>query len=185
MAQKASDVAVAVSGAVMKGLTTATAPTGTSGATTGFTDLGFISEDGVEIELPGAGDSTPIKSWQNGTVVRTIRTPTDENPKWTFAMQQTSKESVETYFGVTITQTATEGSFEFVATANRPFNSYIVDAIDGAELQRDYIPRGVVTDVASHKLAGTEETVYEVTVEGEFDAVKGYNFKRWNTRLKS
>jgi hypothetical protein len=181
----ATKAGVAVTGAVMKGLTSATAPTGTGGTTTGFTDLGFIGEDGVEIELPDAGDSTPIRAWQGGTTVRVIRTPSEDNPTWHFTLLETNKEAVETYFGVTVTQTASEGSFEFVSTTARPYNSYIVDAIDGAELLRDYVPRGVVTAVGAHTLSNGDITGYEVTVEGELDSVKGYNFKRWATRLKS
>ena len=180
----ATKAGVAVTGAVMKGLTSATAPTGTAGATTGFTDLGYIGEDGVEIELPDSGDSTPIKAWQGGTTVRVVRTPSEDNPTWTFTLLETNKEAVETYFGVTVTQTATEGSFEFT-NATRPYNSYIVDAIDGAELLRDYIPKGIVTSVGSHTLSNGDITGYEVTVEGELDSVKGYNFKRFATRLKT
>jgi hypothetical protein len=176
---------VAVTGAVFKGLTSAAAPTGTSGAPTGFSDLGFISEDGVEIELPDAGDTTPVKAWQNGTTVRIIRTPTEDNPTWHFTMIETSIAVVETYFGVTVTSTSTEGSFEYKASQNRPYNSYIVDAIDGAELLRDYIPRGVVTSVGSHTLSNGDITGYEVTVEGELDPAKGYNFTRWATALKT
>lgn len=184
MATDATKVGVAVAGAVFKGLTSATAPVGTTGAPTGFTDLGFLGEDGIEIELPDAGDTEPIKS-NDGVIVRVIRTPSEDNPTWTFAMLETRIATIETYFGVTVTSTATEGSFQFRATDYRPYNSYIVDAIDGAELLRDYIPRGVVTEVDAHKLVSSEATLYEVTVEGELDPVKNYNFKRWATRLKT
>lgn len=180
----ASKVRVAVTGAVLKGLTSATAPTGTAGAPTGFTDLGFIGEDGVEINLPGAGDSTPLKAWQDGTTVRTIRTPSDDNPSWRFVMLETTLATVETYFGVTVTQTVTEGSFEF-EVATRDHHSYIVDVVDGAELIRDYVPYGVVTEVGAHTLSNGDAIGYEVTVEGERDATLGYNFKRWATALKS
>ena len=180
----ASKVRVAVTGGVFRGPTTATAPTGTSGAPTGLTDLGFISEDGVEISLPGAGDSSPIKAWQGGTTVRTIRTPSDEVPTWHFIMLETSIKTVETYFGVTVTSTATEGSFEYTV-ADREHSSYVVDVVDGAELIRDYIPYGVVTEVGSHKLSNGEAIGYEVTVAGDLDPTKKYNFKRFATALKT
>ena len=181
----ATKVRVAVTGAIFKGPTTATAPTGTSGAPdAAFTDLGFISEDGVEISLPGSGDSTPIKAWQDGTTVRVIRTPSEDNPTWAFKMLETTLATVETYFGVTVDQTATEGSFEYEVT-NREHHSYIVDTIDGAELIRDYIPYGIVTEVESITLANGEAIGYGVTVEGERDPVLGFNFKRWATALKT
>ena len=184
MVLDASKARVAVTGGVFRGLTSATAPTGTAGAPTGFTDLGYINEDGVEIELPDSGDVTPVKAWQNGVTVRTIRVPGDDNPTWTFTMMETKLETIETYFGVTVTQTATEGSFEYRVTS-RGASSYIVDAVDGAELQRDYIPRGVVSSVGAHTLSNGEVTGYQVTVDGELDAVKNYNFKRWSTALKT
>lgn len=180
----AANVRVAVTGAVSKGAYGATAPTGTSGAATGHVDLGYISEDGVEIELPDAGDSTPIKAWQGGTTVRTIRTPSEDNPTWHFTMLESTIETIETYFGVTVTDGATEGSFEFTNTI-RPDNSYVVDAIDGAELVRDYIPKGVVTSVGPHVLSNGDPMGYEVTIEADLDPVKGYNFKRWATALKT
>lgn len=180
----AAKARVAVTGAVLKGATTATAPTGTSSATTGFTDLGFLGEDGVVIALPDAGDSTPIKAWQNGTTVRVVRSPSDEAPSWTFTMLETTLATVETYFGVTVTQDASEGSFEYTV-ANRSYNSYIIDAVDGAELQRDYVPYGIVASVGEHSLTNGEVTGYEVTIEGERSPTLNYNFKRWSTALKT
>lgn len=185
MALVSDNVRVAVTGAVFKGPTTATAPTGTSGAPAGMTDLGYISDAGVVIAMPGPGDSTPIRAWQNGTTVRVIRTATEDNPTWTFTMIESKIETVETYFGVTVTPGATEGTFEFSTADERPYNSYVVDAIDGADLLRDYIPKGIVTSVADHTLANGETIGYEVTVEGELDGTLGYNFKRWSTALKT
>jgi hypothetical protein len=178
----ATNVRVAVSGAVFRGVTAE--PVGTSGAPTGGVDLGFISEDGVEIGLPDAGDSTPIKAWQDGTTVRVVRTASEDSPSWHFTMLETTIDSIETYFGVTVTSTASEGSFEYEVT-NRDHDGYVIDAIDGAELMRDYVPYGIVTSVGSHTLANGDATGYEVTIEGERDPDLGYNFKRWATALKT
>ena len=183
MATDVSRVRVAVSGAVFKGPTSMTAPSGTSGAPTGATDLGAISDDGVEIEMPDAGDSTPIKQW-DGSTVRTIRSPSEDSPTWTFTMLETSVESVETYFGVTVTQTVTEGSFEYTVT-NRAHDNYTFDYIDGTVLTRDYVPYGIVTDVDSQKLANSDAVRYTVTIAGELDPTLGYNFTRFSTAWKS
>lgn len=180
----ASQVRVAVTGGVFRGPTSATAPTGTSGAPTGMDDLGYISEDGIEISLPGTGDSTPIKAWQGGTTVRTIRTASDEVPTWHFTMLETSIQTVEAYFGVTVVAGASEGSFEFTVT-ERDHASYVVDVVDGAELIRDYIPNGVVTDVGAHTLSNGEAIGYEITVAGDLDPELNYNFKRFATALKT
>lgn len=184
MAVVPANALVAITGAVSKGLLSATAPTGTSGALTGFNDLGGISEDGVVLSLPDNGDATPIKVWQGGATVRTLRESSDDLPTLAFTMIESKKETGETYFGSTITQTATEGSIQFTV-ANRAADSYVLDVIDGAELLRLYVPRGVVTSVGEINFVNTDAISYEVTMDLELDAVKGYNFKLWNTKWKS
>lgn len=184
MAVTASNVRVAVTGALSKGLTSATAPTGTSGVATGFTDLGAISEDGVALALNDEGDATPLKIWQDGATVRTLRSTSEDNPTLTVTLVETSKEVIETFFGVTVTQTATEGSFEF-KTQNRQPASYVLDVVDGAELIRIYVPRGVVASVEEIALVNTEAIGYGITIDCELDTTKGYNFKTWATALKS
>lgn len=184
MAVTPSKVRVAVTGALSKGLTSATAPTGTSGTLTGFTDLGAISEDGVALTLNDEGDATPLKIWQDGATVRTLRSTSEDNPTLALRLVETSKEVIETYFGVTVTQTATEGSFEF-KTQNRAAASYALDVIDGAELIRIYVPRGVVASVSEISLVNTEAIGYGVTIDCELDTVKNYALKTWMTALKS
>lgn len=185
MAVDATKVRVAVTGAVMKGLSSATAPTGTGGTTTGFTDVGGISEDGVTLSLPDNGDSTPIKVWQNGATVRTVRSTSDDLPTLAFTMVETSLSTIETYFGVTVTQTLTEGSFEY-KVQNRTASSYVLDVIDGAELIRLYVPKGLVASVGEITLANTEAIGYQVTLELENGGTgKDFNFKSWLTALKS
>ena len=184
MAVDATKVRVAVTGAVSRGLTTATAPTGTSGAITGFTDLGGISEDGVSLALPGGGDTTPIKVWQNGQTVRTLRTPSDDLPQLTFTMVETRLETIETYFGVTVSQTSTEGTFDY-KVQNRTASSYVLDVIDGAELIRLYVPRGVVSDISEVTFANTEAVGWGVTIDAELDSTGVFNLRTWMTALKS
>ena len=184
MAVDATKVRVAVTGALSKGLTSATAPTGTASALTGFADVGGISEDGVALALNDEGDSTPIKVWQDGATVRTIRTTGDDNPQLTVVLMETSLASIETYFNVTVTQTATEGSFEFKTKVRTP-SAYVLDVIDAAELIRIYAPRGVVASVEEITFANTEAIGYGVTIDCELDGAKGYNFKTWMTALKT
>ena len=103
MAVDASKVRVAITGAISKGLTSASAPTGTGVALTGFSDLGGISEDGVTLALNDEGDATPLKVWQDGATVRTLRTASEDNPTLSFTLVETSLATIETYFGVTVT----------------------------------------------------------------------------------
>lgn len=185
MALDSSKVRVAVTGAISKGLLSATAPTTAAAAATGFTDLGYVGEDGVTYSAAGEGDSTPIKAWQNGAVVRTIRSATEENPSWNFVLLETKIETIETYFGVTVTSTSTEGSYVIDTNTVRTHSSYVIDVIDGSELIRVYIPRGIVTEVGDIVYANGEAIGYEITLEGERDSVKGFNAKTFATALKT
>lgn len=177
-------VRVAVTGAVSKGPLDTTAPTSSSSAITGFDDLGAISEDGVALSLPDSGDATPIKIWQNGATVRTIRESSDDLPEITFTMVETSAATIETYFGAEVTPSTADGSFEY-SVVNREPAAYVLDVIDGAELIRLHFPRGVVSSVGEITLANTEAIGYEVTIQAEFDSTAGYNFKSWLTALKT
>lgn len=185
MALDATKVRVAVTGAVSVGPVGTTAPTGTASAITPRTDLGYIGEDGVSESQPGAGDVNRIKAWQNGATVRTIRTPTEDLPTWSFVLLETKKEVIELYYKTTVTQTVTEGSYEIDATATDAGHDFIIDVVDGAQLERVHIPRGFVSEVGSKVYANGEPIGYEVTIEGERDDTLTYNAKVWATALKS
>ncbi|NUR79983.1 MAG: hypothetical protein HOQ21_06005 [Dermatophilaceae bacterium] len=185
MTLDSSKVRVGVTGAVSQGLTTATAPTGTGSALTGFTDLGYVSEDGVVLTQPDAGDTTPIKAWQNGATVRIIRTLSEDFPSLAFTFLETKLEVIQAYFGVTVSQTLTEGSFTIDTTQSRTYNSYVVDVVDGAELIRIYVPRGIVTSVGDLSFTNGDPVGYQVTIDCERNSTLGYNLKTWMTALKS
>ena len=181
MAADLTAVRVAVSGAVFKGASGV--PTGTGTAPTGAVDLGLIGEDGTEIEIPGEGDSTPIKQW-DGSVVRTIRMPSEDSPTWKVTFLESNKDVVETTFGVTITAAAADGSFEYTVT-NRDHDNYTFDYIDGSVLTRDYVPYAIVTDVDAMQMNNSDAVKYTLTFTGEIDPTLGYNFKRWSTAWKT
>lgn len=185
MALEEQNVAVAVTGAVSVGTVGAAAPTGTASALTGFTDLGYVGEDGVTEANPSAGEAQKIKAWQNGATVRTIRAASEDNPTWTFVMIETKVETVETFYGTTVTQTATEGSFVIDSQALRGRFPYVLDVVDGSELERVYIPEGEVVEVGDKVYANGEVIGYEVTIEGHRSSAIGGNAKVWSTRLKS
>lgn len=185
MALDSSKVRVAVTGAVSVGPLGTTAPTGTASALGSRVDLGYIGEDGVTETQPGSGDVNRIKAWQNGATVRTIRTPSEDLPTWSFVMLETKKQNIELYYKTTVTQTATEGSYPIDANAQDVGHDFIIDVVDGAELERVHIPRGFVSEVGDKVYANGEAIGYEVTIEGERNDTLGYNAKVWATALKS
>lgn len=186
MALDASKVGVAITGLVSRAPLATAAPTSQSVAlNVAFIDVGYIGEDGITQSLPGSGDATQIKAWQNGATVRTIRSAPDDLPTFTFVMLETKEESLETYYGSAVTQTITEGSLVYDSTDTRTHYSWVFDVVDGAELERIYVPDGLVTEVGDRVYANGEPIGYEVTIEAQLDATLSGNFKLWTTRAKS
>ena len=181
MALNSGKVRVAVTGAVSVGPTSTTAPTGTASALTGFTDLGYVSEDGVTETRDRSTDT--IKAWQNGATVRTV--VTEGSLTYTFTMIETKKETVELAYGSTVTQSVSEGNFVIVPTNTGGRKSFVIDVVDGAELERVYIPEGEVTEVGDKVYANGEPIGYEVTVTAYENSTISGNAKVWATALKT
>lgn len=140
MALTAANVGIAVTGEIYVGPTTAAAPTGTASATTGYTGLGYLSEDGIE-EAPDVSREA-LRAWQNSTVVR--ETVTDARLAYTFTMIETNVNTVAQYYGTTVTQTATEGTYTVTVAATKGRQSFILDVIDGANIKRIYVASGEI-----------------------------------------
>jgi len=172
---------VAVSGEVSMGATSATAPTGTGGTLTGFTGLGFVSEDGVTETRDRSTDD--IKAWQNAATVRTVIT--DSSLTFNFTLIETKKETVELYYGTTVTEAASDGSFTIVPASTGGRRSFVLDVVDGAELIRTYVPEGEVTEVGDKVYVNGEAIGYEVTVTAYLNGTLGGNAKTWATALKT
>jgi hypothetical protein len=181
MALDSTKVRVAVSGAVSIGAVGAAAPTGTGTALTGLTDLGYISEDGVT-ETRDRSTNT-IKAWQGGALVRTV--VTDGTLTYKFKLLETKKETVELYYGTTVTSSATEGNFVIVPTSTGGRRAFVLDVVDGAELIRTYVPQGEITEVGDRVYSNGEAVGYEVTLTAYVDAALGGSAKVWATALKS
>ena len=181
MALASANVRVAVTGEISVGATTATAPTGTGGALTGFTGLGYVGEDGVTESRDRSTED--IKAWQNGDTVRTL--VTEGSLTYNFKLLETTKAAVELAYGTTVTQSVTDGNYVIVPTSTGGRKSFVIDVVDGSNLRRIYIPQGEVTEVGDTVYANGEAIGYEVTVTCYADAGIGGNAKVWATSLKS
>ena len=176
MATDSTKVRVAVAGEVSMAATSAAAPTGTASVLTGFTGLGYVSSDGVKEKA--ARSSTDIRAWQ--TVV------TEGKLSYTFKLLETKKETVELYYGTTVTQAASEGNFVIIPTATGGRRSFVIDVIDGGNLERVYIPAGEVVEIGEKVYANGEPIGYEVTVTAyPSTAIAGGSAKVWSTALKT
>lgn len=185
MAVNSAAVGVAITGALHRGASGATAPTSTSSALTGYTELGWISEDGVTRSHPDAGDATAIVGWQNGQQIRVIRKPSTENPTYGCVLLETTKATIEASLGVTVTQTSAEGSYVLDTSVIRPKDKWVLDIIDGADLERHYIPQGEVVALGDVVYKNDEPIGYEITIEAHRDATLGGQVKVFSTRLKT
>lgn len=181
MATNSANVRVAVTGEVLVGLTTATAPTGTGGTITGFSGLGYVSEDGVTETRDRSTDT--IKAWQNADTVRTV--VTDSTLTYTFTLIETNKATVELFYGTTVTAAASDGNFVIVPSNTGGRKSFIIDVVDGTELIRTYIPKGEVTEVGDKVYASGEPIGYEITITAYNDTTISGAAKVWATALKT
>lgn len=181
MSTESSEVRVAGSGEISVGATSATAPTDTGALPAGFSGLGYLSDEGTtEARARSFND---IKGWQNADTVRTVIT--DANLTYAFTMIQTNKETVELFYGTTVTQSAANGSYVIVPASTGGRKSFIIDVIDGANLKRIYVPQGEVTDTGDVVYRNGEPVGYQVTIKTYADSTIGGNAMVWDTALKT
>jgi len=158
MALVSENVRVAVTGAVMVGPTSATAPTDADTPPVGFDDLGYISEDGVTETRERSTDQ--LRAWQNADVLREV--VTEASISFTFRMVETKAETVGLYYGSDVDPL--DGSVAIVPARTGGRKSFIIDVIDGTDFIRVYIPSGEVTEVGDQVYASGEAIGYEVTI---------------------
>ena len=181
MALDSTKVRVAVTGQLMVAPVATTAPTGTGGTTTGFVDLGYVSEDGVTETRERSTED--IKSWQNAATVRTVIT--DATYTFQATLIETNPATVAAFYGATVTSGVSDGNFVVVPSATGGRKSFLLDIVDGAELMRYYIPQGEITEVGDRTYASGEPIGYDITITAYPDTVIGGSAKCWATALKT
>lgn len=156
----AANVRTPISGAVYVGATTVTAPTdsGTAPAV-GFTDLGYVSDQGVTESL--SQTSKIIKDWF-GTTLRRVVTDGEYSIKLTLI--ERSQGVLEAYYGATATTGATEGSINVDPTATGGEQSFIIDYIDGSEVKRIYVATGEITERGDLSSVKGDAEGYAITI---------------------
>jgi hypothetical protein len=176
MALDSDNVRVAVTGAVYVGATSAAAPTGSASTLTDFTDLGYVSADGITETIDKT--TSQIRAWQNGALVREVVSEGTYSVAMTFI--ETNQDVLELYFGTTIT----DGELNGDPTLSGGRKSFVIDVVDGAIVERTYIPAGEITAVGERTLASGEAIGYAVTVTAYADA-SNVTFKKWFSQLEA
>jgi hypothetical protein len=156
MALTAENVVVGITGKVYVGATSATAPTASTSTLTGFTELGYVSADGVEFTTDKS--TNQIRAWQNSDLVREV--VTEGTVTYKFMLLETSQDVVEAYFGSTMVNGKVQ--LNPVATGGR--KSFVIDVVDGAKAIRHYVPAGEILTVEAQTFVNGEAIVYGVTV---------------------
>lgn len=169
MAVVTANVRVGVTGEVY------VAPVGTALPTTAiatpnvaFKGLGSVSEDGIAESRDRATDD--IRIWQNSAIARTVIT--ESSLRFTFTMVETKKETVELYYGSSVTDATGLITIDPAATGGR--KSFIIDVIDGDKIERTVIAEGEVTEVGDKTYANGEPIGYEVTITAYTNPLRYY-----------
>lgn len=156
MALTADNVVVGITGKVYVGATSATAPTTSTSTLTGFTELGYVSADGVTFTTDRA--TNQIRAWQNADLVR--ESVTEGTVTYQFMLLETTQEVVEAYFGSSMVG----GKIELVPTQTGGRKSFVIDVVDGAKSIRHYVPAGEILAVEAQTIQNGEAVAYGVTV---------------------
>lgn len=167
MASDASNVRVALTGAVYTAPSNTAYPAdATSAWGAGWSDLGYISEDGVTEGY--ADNSEVIKAWQGGATVRTVITSTDAT--FHFVCLETNIAVLETYHkGSLLTDDGSTATMN-VGAATADERMFGFDVLDGDEHIRIVVPRGEVSERAEITYTSNAAAMYDITVTAYPDA---------------
>lgn len=178
MALDANKVRVGTTGAIYVGPTSSTAPTGATASLTGFTDLGYISSDGVTETRDRS--TNQIRAWQNADLVREV--VTEATATFQFVLLETSLKTLESYYGASVNTTA--GSVDVNPSSTGGRKSFVIDLVDGADAIRTYIPSGEILSVGEQVYQNGEPVGYDVTITA-YAASAGYSYKKFYSALVS
>lgn len=178
MATNADNVLVALTGAALVGsIGSAAAPSDASAAWgSNWTDLGYLNEDGIT-ESP-EDETSEIKAFQNGDVVREMIT--GSKTTYQFTLLETTKAGLELYYkGSTVSGTIGANKIS-ITNPKGDKRCFGFDVIDGSSIVRIYIASGEVTERGEITYENGEAVSYEVTVTAYPDSGGVHTIKYLN-----
>lgn len=176
MATNAENVRVGVTGAVYMGETTATAPTSASSSLTGFTELGYVSTDGVTETRDRS--TSQIRAWQNSDLLR--EPVTEATATFQFTLLETNADVLAAYYGVEVDNSDGSVAVNPAATGGR--KSFVIDLVDGDSGIRTYVPSGEILSVGEQVYQNGEPVGYDITITA-YASDEGYSFKKFYSDL--
>lgn len=156
MSTSADNVVVGITGAAYVGATSATAPTSSSSSLTGFTDLGYVSVDGITVTSDKS--TAAIRAWQNADLVR--ETVTESTLTYKFMLLESTEDTIAAYFGSTMV----DGKIEYSPGDTGGKQSFVFDIVDGTKVIRHYVPTGEIMAVEPLAVKNGEAVAYGITV---------------------
>lgn len=173
-------VEVAVTGDISYGPAGTTLPTHPLDAlNAAFNTLGYITEDGITQTINE--DRSDIRAWQNGDIVRKVRTSHDYTLQ--FAMLETNLDTLGVYYGDgSVSGTLENGEVQVKGDMDTR-GEWVFDVLDGTDLIRIVIPDGQVTERGDVTYVNGDAITYPVTVTAYPDAsdVKAYIYLATDT----
>lgn len=157
-----------IGGAVSYGATSLTLPTdATTALATGFTNLGYISEDGMTQAI--TRESENIKAWGGDTV---MTSQTDFGETFSFKLIEALDLNVRkaVYGDSNVTGTLSAGMTTTVNSTELEAHAWVVDMVYNGALSRVVIPNGKVTEIGEITYADGEPVGYELTITALPDA---------------
>lgn len=169
MTLTADNVEVGVTGGVYVADSGTTLPDDTTDTRdAAFADCGYVGDDGV-VESQGS-DTTDIKAWQNGDIVRKVQTKHELTYK--FTMIETSETTLGVFYG-------NYAAGAVMITGDQlDHKSWIIDVIDDTDKIRIVIPDGQITDRGDVSYKNDEAIAYPITITcyPDADGVKAYKY---------
>lgn len=162
MALTPGNVDVALNGRIYVAPVGTTAPVdATTAWGTDWADLGYMTDDGVEVD-PSL-DFTDIPVWQDLNPVRS--NPKSATTTFKFTCVETSPGTVALFLpDATITQTTTLATIAVPAVPGSDFRAFGFEWNDGDKTNRICLPKGLVKDRGSLTLNRNGAAQYELTV---------------------
>lgn len=139
-----TEVRVGVNGDVYVAAGGTTPPANITAAWTGFTSVGYLSEDGVKVARSMSTEQ--IKAWQSISTIRYLITDVGEVAS--FVMLQFNKTTLPFYMGGGTVVAQGGGSYKLSVSSAPTIDERVlgIEWVDGGIKSRLIIPRGMVTE---------------------------------------
>lgn len=156
MATTAANIRVGVTGGVyFDDSSSPVLPTDATGAIdSGFGEVGYLTDAGVTQNVDES--TNDIRAWQNGDLVRRVKTET--NISYEFTMLETNEETLSIFYG-----NYSAGHVELTSDQGVR-GAWVIEVLDGDYTHRIVIPDGQVTTRGAVSFVNGEAITYPVTV---------------------